>query len=104
MLFRSIDHHGNRVAAMLFGPRQVIIVAGVNKIVENERMAISRIKTEACPPNAIRLGLDTPCALNGTCVNCVNPKTTLCAHMVVTRLNVINGRVKVLLVNEDLGF
>lgn len=100
----NIDRLGNRVAAMVFGPRQVIIVAGVNKIVEDERTAISRIKTDACPPNALRLGLSTPCATTGACVNCVNPASTLCAHIVTTRINPIKDRVKVLLVCEELGF
>ena len=63
----NIDGTGNRVAAMCFGPERVIVVAGVNKIVEDEAAAISRIHTDACPPNCIRLGKNTPCAATGKC-------------------------------------
>ena len=75
----NIDGVGNRVAAMCFGPNKVIVVAGANKIAENEEAAIARIKTDACPPNCIRLDKQTPCALTGKCGQCLTPGQTICS-------------------------
>ena len=100
----NIDGVGNRVAAMCFGPNKVIVVAGANKIVENEEAAIARIKTDACPPNCIRLDKQTPCALTGKCGQCLTPGQTICSYTVTTRFNSIPDRVHVILVNEVLGY
>lgn len=100
----NIDGRGNRVAAIIFGPDRVILVAGANKIVSDEKTAIDRIKTDACPPNAIRLGLQTPCALTGTCKQCLSKGNTICSHIVTTRFSMIEDRMHVVLVNETLGF
>lgn len=100
----NIDGVGNRVAAMCFGPNKVIVVAGANKIAENEEAAIARIKTDACPPNCIRLGKQTPCALTGKCGQCLTPGQTICSYTVTTRFNSIPDRVHVILVNEVLGY
>ena len=100
----NIDGVGNRVAAMCFGPNKVIVVAGANKIVENEEAAIARIKTDACPPNCIRLDKQTPCALTGKCGQCLAPGQTICSYTVTTRFNSIPDRVHVILVNEVLGY
>lgn len=100
----NIDGVGNRVAAMCFGPSKVIVVAGANKIAENEEAAIARIKTDACPPNCIRLGKQTPCALTGKCGQCLAPGQTICSYTVITRFNSIPDRVHVILVNEVLGY
>ncbi len=100
----NIDGTGNRVAAMCFGPERVIVVAGVNKIVEDEAAAISRIHTDACPPNCIRLGKNTPCAATGKCGDCLTPGQTICAYTVTTRFSSIPRRIQVILVNESLGF
>lgn len=100
----NIDGIGNRVAAMCFGPEKVIVVAGANKIAEDEAAAISRIKTDACPPNCIRLGKKTPCALTGTCGKCLTPGQTICSYTVTTRFNSIPDRMHVILVNEVLGY
>ena len=99
----NIDGTGNRLAALLMGPKEVIIIAGVNKIVESADCAVARIRTDACPPNAIRLNKKTSCALVGKCVECLFSET-MCCHTVVTRYNRIDGRVKVILVNENLGY
>ena len=100
----NIDGMGNRVAAMIFGPNKVIVIAGANKIVKNEAAAIARIKTEACPPNCIRLAKKTPCAVTGECGNCLIPGQTICAYTVTTRFSGIPDRIHVILVNENLGF
>ena len=98
----NIDKTGNRVAAMCFGTKKVIVVAGVNKIVENEEAAVGRIRTEACVPNAIRLGLMTPCAVTGKCAECLGK--SLCCYTVTTRASAVKDRIHVLLVNENLGY
>ena len=98
------DGMGNRVAAMCFGPNKVIVVAGANKIVENEAAAISRIKTEACPPNCIRLNRNTPCAVTGKCADCLKPGATICSYTVTTRFSTVSDRIHVILVNENMGF
>lgn len=100
----NIDGIGNRVAAMCFGPNKVIVVAGVNKIVRDEDAAIARIKTAVCPPNCIRLGKKTPCALTGTCGDCKTAGQTICSYTVTTRFSGISDRIHVILVNEELGF
>ena len=100
----NIDGRGNRVAAMIFGPDKVVVVAGVNKIVRSEADAVSRIKCDACPPNCTRLGMKTPCALTGVCADCLIKGQTVCCHTVTTRASMIDGRIHVILVNEILGF
>ncbi|MEG0156422.1 MAG: lactate utilization protein [Anaerovoracaceae bacterium] len=100
----NVDGTGNRVAAMAFGPRKVIVVAGVNKIVADVDSGIKRMKTDACPPNCIRLKKKTPCAITGKCSECLIPVETACCSTVVTRFSNRAGRMHVILVNEDMGF
>lgn len=100
----NIDGTGNRVAALCFGPKQVIVVAGANKIVESESKAVARIKTKACPANAARLRKETPCGTVGKCSECLIPGQTICSMTVITRFSSIAERIKVILVNENLGF
>lgn len=69
----NIDGRGNRVAALTYGPDKVIVVCGTNKIVPDYKAAIDRIKKEACPKNARRLGLNLPCAKTGKCFDCNQP-------------------------------
>ena len=99
----NVDGNGNRVAAMIFGPDKVVLVIGANKIVSDEAEGRARVSTLASPPNNIRLNNETPCALTGKCVNCLNAKT-ICNHTVITRRSGIAGRIHVILVNEDLGY
>ena len=99
----NVDGTGNRVAALIFGPKKVIVVAGANKKVRDEAEARARIKTAAAPPNNVRLGNETPCALTGKCVDCLNART-ICNHTVITRRSGIADRIHVILVNEDLGY
>lgn len=100
----NIDGRGNRVAAMVFGPNKVIIVAGANKIVYDEKDAVDRIKNDACPPNCLRLGRTTPCAVEGKCGNCLNKGNTICCHTVTTRFSFVEDRIHVILINENLGY
>lgn len=99
----NIDGNGNRVAALVYGPEHVMILAGMNKIAANVEDAVRRVHTSAAPPNAMRLGLSTPCSLTGVCKDCLSPDC-ICAHTVVTRFNRIKGRIKVFLIGETLGF
>lgn len=99
----NIDGNGNRLGAMIFGPRTVIMVVGKNKIVKDRSAAMERIKTVACPKNAVRLNRNTPCA-EGICKSCLIPGNTMCCHTVITRFSSIPKRIKVILVNEELGF
>ncbi len=99
----NIDGNGNRVAAMTFGPRQVIIVAGMNKVAKTLGDALVRARTVAAPLNAQRLaGVKTPCAETGSCGNCLLPES-ICTYIVTTRLCRPAGRIKVILVGANLG-
>ena len=100
----NIDGTGNRVAPIIWGPDKVIFVVGANKIAAHVHSAYDRIKNDACPPNCIRLGKNTPCALTGKCGECLSPGNTVCCHLVTTRYSSIPDRIHVILVNEDLGF
>jgi len=102
MLF-NIDGLGNRVAALCYGPKSVIVVAGMNKVVPDLAAAYSRVRHCAAPINAQRFGLKTPCAVTGQCADCFSPDT-ICNAMVATRGCRPAGRVKVILVGQDLGF
>jgi hypothetical protein len=99
----NIDGNGNRVAAMIFGPRQVIVVAGMNKVVKTVDDAIVRARTIAAPLNAQRFpSLKTPCNETGSCANCAS-QNTICNYFVTTRLCKPAGRIKVILIGRDLG-
>mgnify|MGYP004455172893 FL=1 len=98
----NIDGSGNRVACLAFGPTEVIVVAGMNKVVSNVEEGIARSRNFAAPPNTVRLGCDTPCAKIGQCGNCLND--TICCQIVVTRASRVPGRIKVVLVGEELGY
>ena len=98
----NIDGSGNRVACLSFGPNEVIVAAGMNKVVSNVEEGIARSRNFAAPPNTVRLGCDTPCAKIGQCGNCLND--TICCQIVVTRASRVPGRIKVILVGEELGY
>lgn len=99
----NIDGTGNRVAALCFGPKQVIVVAGMNKVAGNLEGAVRRAREQAAPANAQRFDVKTPCAVNGLCADCASPDC-ICAQVVTTRISKPAGRIKVVLVGEDLGF
>ena len=100
----NIDGNGNRVASLIFGPKQVVIIAGVNKIAKDLDSAIARARSNAAPINAQRFaGISTPCAKTGVCSNC-NAPDCMCCQVVVTRHSRQAGRIKIILVGENLGF
>ena len=99
----NIDGHGNRVAAMAFGPRMVIVIAGVNKIVADEEAAWLRIRTIAAPINFKRLNRPNPCTKQGVCMDC-NLPTRGCNIYVATRRKPPMMDFSVFIVNDSLGF
>ncbi len=99
----NIDGNGNRVACLIYGPEHVFIFAGMNKVVADVESGIKRVRQNTCPPNAIRLNRNTPCAKAGMCAECLTPDT-MCSQIVVTRRSMTKGRIKVFLIGEDLGF
>ena len=99
----NVDGNGNRVAALIWGPKNVIIVAGYNKIVKDIDESRARIEEIAAPANATRLGCDTPCTKTGHCMNCASPKR-ICATTVITGWQRVQNRIKVILVGEELGY
>lgn len=99
----NIDGNANRVSAIAFGPAHVIVVAGMNKVVKSEEDALHRAKNIAAPINAQRFGLETPCAKTGACYDCKS-HDTICCQTLITRYSKHDDRIKVILVNEKLGF
>lgn len=98
----NIDGRGNRLAYLIYGPEQVIILTGMNKVVANVEDGIRRVQNMASPPNTVRLNCDTPCAKTGQCGNCLTD--TICCQIVTTRASRVPGRIKVILVGEELGY
>lgn len=99
----NIDGNGNRVACLIQGPRHVILVVGMNKVVTDVESGIARVRNMASPANAIRLSRNLPCAATGTCHDCLSPEC-FCNQIVVTRRSGHTGRIKVYLVGEPLGY
>lgn len=99
----NIDGNGSRVAPMIYGPKQVILIVGINKIVKNIEEAEIRVRSYAAPIDAKRLNKDTPCTKLGYCVDCKSPNR-ICNDFVVIRGQFIKGRIKVLIIGENLGY
>ncbi len=99
----NVDGNGNRVSAMIFGPRQVIVVAGINKIVKDMAEAVKRVETVAAPKNTVRLECDTPCARTGECAHCHSDSRICCSYVRLAQQRVPN-RIKVIIVNHELGY
>lgn len=99
----NIDGTGNRVAALIYGPENVIIMAGMNKVAANVDEALSRVHNTATPMNCKRLDKKTPCAATGVCSDCLSPDC-ICNQVVITRRSGIEGRIKVILIGEELGY
>ena len=98
----NIDGKGNRVAALIYGPQNVIIIAGMNKVVQDMDAAYDRVRGFAAPANAQRFDIDTPCKKIGECADCLS-SSTICAQFVTTRICKPAGRIKVVLIGEELG-
>lgn len=99
----NIDGNGNRMAALIYGPKNVIILAGMNKVVPTLEDAASRTRNLAAPQNAIRLDKKTPCASTGVCADCLSPDC-ICSHTVITRRSAPANRIKIILIGESLGY
>jgi hypothetical protein len=100
----NIDGMGNRLSALLFGPKSIIVIVGMNKVSPTVKDAIKRVRNYAAPLNAARLNIkDTPCGLTGQCGDCKSP-ATVCSYIVTTRFCKIPNRIKVILVGESLGY
>lgn len=99
----NIDGNGNRVACLITGPSNVILIVGMNKIVKDVPTAIDRVRNFAAPPNCLRLGLSTPCSKYGHCGDCYS-NDCICSQIVITRRSRVFGRIKVILVGEELGY
>lgn len=101
----SEDGLGNRVASMIFGPRKVIIIAGVNKIVHSVADGLARIKQVCAPMNSLRFGADTPCARTGVCDDAgCRPPERICGQIGIVESCMTEDRIHVVLVGEALGF
>lgn len=98
----NIDGRGNRLAYLIYGPENVIVIAGMNKVVPNVEDGIRRIRNMATPPNCNRLDCKTPCATTGKCGDCFTD--SICCQFVVTRMSRVPNRIKVILVGETLGY
>lgn len=99
----NLDGNGNRVAAMIFGPKKVIVVAGINKIVKDIDEAYDRVRNTASPINAKRLNKNTPCTHCGECMDC-SSKERICNHLTVTYRQNVKGRGIVILVMDEIGY
>ena len=111
----NVDGLGNRISAICYGPKKVIVVAGVNKIVKNIEQAITRLRTEAAPKNAARLGCATPCNhtgicfagenadINSVCDGCLSDDRICCNYLISGRQRIKN-RISVIICNENLGY
>ena len=99
----NIDGNSNRVAALCYGPKHVVMIIGMNKVVKSVEDAMSRARNTAAPLNAQRFDIDTPCKKTGCCYDCKKPDT-VCCQILITRYSSHVGRIKVILVEEDLGF
>lgn len=102
-LLYNVDGNGNRVAAMIFGPQKVIIIAGCNKIVPNKESAIKRVQEIAAPQNTRRLQLKTPCAKTGVCSDCASPDRICCSHVFLGQQRIKN-RIEIILIGESYGY
>ena len=113
MLF-NVDGNSNRVAAIMFGPKSVIVVAGCNKVVKDLDEAFDRLRTVAAPLNTRRLNCATYCAKAGKCVSLNDPSSKMgdgcksdsriCCSYTVSSFQRVKDRIKVILVGEELGY
>lgn len=98
----NIDGYGNRVSAIICGPKNILVIAGMNKVVDTLEDAISRARTVAAPANQQRFLRQTPCTVTGVCADCKSPDC-ICNHIVITRHCRPAGRIQFILVGEELG-
>ncbi len=99
----NVDGNSDRLSLLLHGPAHVVALVGMNKIVSDVESGYKRIRTTVCPLNAERLHPNTPCELTGVCADC-HSKGCMCCEVVVTRHSRHDGRIKVVLIGEELGY
>lgn len=99
----NVDGSGNRVAAMIFGPKKVIVITGINKVVTNTDAAMERIELYAAPINNKRLGLPNPCTVTGQCMDCQGP-TRICNITTIMHKKPAGTEVEIIIIGEELGF
>lgn len=99
----NIDGNGSRVAPMIYGPKQVILVTGINKIVKDIEEAEKRVRNYSAPIDAKRLGKNTPCTTLGYCVDCKSPNR-ICNDFTIIRGQFIKDRIKVIILGKQLGY
>ena len=99
----NIDGNANRVSALAFGPKKLVLIVGMNKVCPDADAAMKRARSVAATINAQRFGLSTPCSKTGSCLNCKSPDT-ICCQILITRFSRHPGRTHVILVNDSLGF
>lgn len=99
----NVDGNGNRVAAMLFGPKKVVVIVGVNKIVADIDEAIKRNREISAPANAKRLNRDTPCAKVGYCMDCKSSHR-ICNEYTIIKRQGDKDRIHVIFLNKELGY
>lgn len=99
----NIDGNGNRVAAIVYGPGTVLVIAGMNKVMDTLEDAVTRARTVAAPMNKQRFANVTPCGVTGACGDC-KAEGCICNQILITRHCRPAGRIKFILVGEDLGF
>lgn len=111
----NVDGNGNRVAALIHGPKRIIVIVGKNKIVKDLNEAVLRVKSIAAPLNCKRLNRTTPCGITGKCISIkegnaeipsagCNSSQRICRHYVTTAMQGNPDRIKVIIVNENLGY
>lgn len=99
----NIDGNGNRVACLITGPSHVFVLVGRNKLTASIDSALERVRNSASPANNLRLNHNTPCAITGKCHNCLSEEC-ICNQVVITRRSGHADRIKVFLINEELGY
>lgn len=99
----NIDGNSNRISAYAFGPKKLVLIVGVQKIASDLDSAMKRARNVAATMNCERLDRPTPCRKIGTCVNCLT-KDTICCNFLITRYSRHDGRIKIIFVNEEVGY
>lgn len=110
----NVDGRGNRIAAFCFGPKNLIVIVGANKIVKDVDAAVKRVKEIAAPKNTVRLSCNTPCAKTGKCVSLMKEKSEItdgcysadriCVSYLISGRQRIKDRIKVIICKENLGY
>lgn len=99
----NVDGNGNRVAAMVWGPKKVVLICGTNKIVKDEMEAVERNRRFAAPANAIRLNQKTPCATLGYCTDCNSPDR-ICSSYLMLKRQRVKDRIHVIFLEGNYGY